>query len=137
MFTFRRIQWLLDKDWWWNDDLFVIIIIFYILSLLWFYFFLIFQWKCWLPFWFWFLNQSFSAFFQHFKLNLKMSPFTSNICPVNVYQNLFLFEMDFFCVFFCLGENPSFEKRDLKNFFRRLASKSNKWEISLKEGFCI
>ena len=37
MFTFRRIQWLLDKDWWWNDDLFVIIIIFYILSLLWFY----------------------------------------------------------------------------------------------------
>ena len=43
MFTFRRIQWLLDKDWWWNDDLFVII--FYMLFLLWFYFFSHFSMK--------------------------------------------------------------------------------------------
>ena len=92
MFTFRRIQWLLDKDWWWNDDLFVIIIIFYILSLLWFYSF------------FSFFNENvdylfdFDSWINRFQLSFNISNWTWRCHLSHQIFALLMYTRIFFCL---------------------------------------
>ena len=122
MFTFRRIQWLLDKDWWWNDDLFVII--FYMLFLLWFYFFSHFSMKMLTTFLISILESIVFSFLSTFRIvtfHIKYLPFLY-VCLKGI----------FLCFQYQFGWESKFWKAGFGDFFWCWASKSNKWEISLK-----